>query len=300
MAIAPEPLPDRHLLANGRISALDARRAETFRSKGLCLGELSVARISTGFPARASGDLPLGAIVHCQAIAAVRMDRVSDSELLERARQGHADAFSTLVRRHDRYLYRMARSILRDEQEAEDVVQETYLKALPKIVDFRGEASLRTWLTRIALNEALQRKRRQRLHVDLGEVDMARERVRSQIQLSPLTQATPESEAARNQIRHVLEGAIDDLPPAFRTVLVLRDVEDASVEETAKVLGIKAETVRTRLHRARNMLRERLGEQFAAVLKDVFPFERPRCDALVGRLLGEVGFLRQSSDEAKS
>ena len=80
----------------------------------------------------------------------------------------------------------------------------------------------------------------------------------------------------------------------------MRDVEDASVEETANVLGIKAETVRTRLHRARNMLRERLGEQFAAVLKDVFPFERPRCDALVSRLLGEVGFLREPSDEAKS
>jgi RNA polymerase sigma-70 factor (ECF subfamily) len=130
-------------------------------------------------------------------------------------------------------------------------------------------------------------------------VDMARERVRSQMHLSPLTQATPEREAARNQIRHILEGAIDDLPPAFRTVLVMRDVEDASVEETAHVLGVKAETVRTRLHRARNMLRERLGEQFAAVLKDVFPFERPRCDALVSRLLGEVGLRRGSSDLAK-
>jgi RNA polymerase sigma-70 factor (ECF subfamily) len=96
-----------------------------------------------------------------------------------------------------------------------------------------------------------------------------------------------------------LEGAIDDLPPDFRTVLIMRDVEDAKVEETANVLGIKAETVRTRLHRARNMLRERLGEQFAAVLKDVFPFERPRCDALVSRLLGEVGLLRESSDQAK-
>jgi RNA polymerase sigma-70 factor, ECF subfamily len=203
------------------------------------------------------------------------MDRVSDSELLERARQGRADAFSTLVRRHDRYLYRMARSILRDDQEAEDVVQETYLKAFMKIVDFRGEANLRTWLTRIALNEALQRKRRQRLHVELGEVDMARERVRSQMHLSPLTQATPEREVARKQIRQILEGAIDDLPPAFRTVLVMRDVEGASVEETANVLGVKAETVRTRLHRARNMLRERLGEQFAAVLKGRVPVRAP-------------------------
>jgi len=133
--------------------------------------------------------------------------------------------------------------------------------------------------------------------VALGEIDTAQERVRSQIYLSPMTQATPEGEAARSQIRQILESAIDDLPPAFRTVLVMRDVEEATVEETAKTLGIKAETVRTRLHRARNMLRDRLGEQFAAVLKDVFPFERPRCDALVSRLLDKVSLLR--ADQAQ-
>jgi RNA polymerase sigma-70 factor, ECF subfamily len=221
------------------------------------------------------------------------VDKVSDSQLLERARHGDADAFSALVRRHDRYLYRIARSILGDDQEAEDVVQQTYLKAFTKIVGFRGEASLRTWLTRIALNETLRHKRRQRSLVELGQIDTARERVRSQIYLSPLTQATPEGEVARTQIRQMLERAIDDLAPAFRTVFVMRDVEEATVEETANVLGIKAETVRTRLHRARNMLRERLGEQFATVLKDVFPFERPRCDALVARLAGKLGLLRE-------
>jgi RNA polymerase sigma-70 factor, ECF subfamily len=235
-------------------------------------------------------------IAHRQAIAVRdRMAEASDSELLERARHGDADAFSTLVRRHDRYLYRIARSMLGDDQEAEDVVQQTYLKAFTKIVGFRGEASLRTWLTRIALNETLRHKRRQRSLVELGEIDTARERVRSQIYLSPLTQATPEGEVARTQIRHMLERAIDDLPPAFRIVFVMRDVEEATVKETASVLGIKAETVRTRLHRARNMLRERLGEQFAAVIKDVFPFERPRCDALVDRLAGKLGLLRESA-----
>ena len=224
-----------------------------------------------------------------------QMGGPSDSELLERARHGDADAFGVLVRRHDRYLYRVARSILRDDQEAEDVVQQTYLKAFTKIVGFRGEANLRTWLTRIALNEALWRKRRQRSLVELGEIDTARERARSQIYLSPLTQVNPEGEVARAQIRHMLERAIDDLPAAFRTVLVMRDVEEATVEETANALGIKAETVRTRLHRARNMLRERLGEQFAAVLKDVFPFERPRCDALTERLAGKVGLPREAA-----
>jgi RNA polymerase sigma-70 factor, ECF subfamily len=217
------------------------------------------------------------------------MNEASDRELLERARQGHPDAFSTLVRRHDRYLYRVARSVLRDDEEAEDVVQQTYLKAYINFVDFRGEANLRTWLTRIALNEALARLRRQRSTVELSQLDTARERIRSDIHLSSLTSSTPEHAAARSQIREILERAIDDLPPSFRTVLIMRDVEEASVDETANALAIKPETVRTRLHRARRMLRDSLGEQFIAVLKDVFPFERPRCDALVRKLLIDVG-----------
>jgi RNA polymerase sigma-70 factor, ECF subfamily len=208
------------------------------------------------------------------------MDDASDGELLELARQGHSDAFSTLVRRHDRYLYRVARSVLRDDNEAEDVVQQTYLQAYINFVNFRGEANLRTWLTRIALNDALSRRRRQRSTVELGQLDFARERIRADFLLSWLATSTPEHAAARRQIREILERAIDDLPPAFRTVLIMRDVEEATVDEAANVLGLKPETVRTRLHRARRMVREKLGEQFAAVLKDVFPFERPRCDAL--------------------
>jgi RNA polymerase sigma-70 factor (ECF subfamily) len=218
----------------------------------------------------------------------MHMDDVGDGELLERARQGRSDAFSTLVRRHDRYLYRVARSVLRDDDEAEDVVQQTYLQAFAHLVDFRGEASLRTWLTRIALNDALQRRRRQRSTVELDQLDTARERIRSDVVLSSLITPTPEQAAARSQVREILERAVDDLPPAFRTVLIMRDVEEVSVDETANILAIKPETVRTRLHRARRMLRDSLGEQFAAVLKDVFPFERPRCDALVRKLLVSV------------
>jgi RNA polymerase sigma-70 factor (ECF subfamily) len=216
------------------------------------------------------------------------MDEAGDGELLERARQGHPDAFSTLIRRHDRYLYRVARSVLRSDDEAEDVVQQTYLQAFTNFVDFRGEANLRTWLTRIALNDALQRRRRQRATVELDQLDAARERIRSDFALSALTIPTPEHAAAHSQIRMILEHAIDKLPPAFRIVLIMRDVEEASVNETASALAIKPETVRTRLHRARRMLRDSLGEQFAAALKDVFPFERPRCDALVRKLLISV------------
>jgi len=228
------------------------------------------------------------------------MDGIKDVELLEQARQGATDAFGTLLRRHNRYLYRVARSVLQDDDEAEDVVQQTYLQAFVNFVDFRGEASLRTWLTRIALNEALQRRRRRRPTVELSQVDTAPERVRSETHLFSHALSTPEHDAARRQIREILERAIDDLPPAFRTVLILRDVEEASVEETANAIGIKPETVRTRLHRARRMLRDSLGEQFAFVLNDVFPFERPRCDALVGRVLTEVARLRQSPDPGRA
>jgi RNA polymerase sigma-70 factor, ECF subfamily len=217
-----------------------------------------------------------------------KMDETSDSELLERARRGDSAAFSTLIRRHDRYLYRVARSVVRDDDEAEDVVQQVYLRMFTKIGEFRGDANLRTWLTRIVLNDALRRKHRQRSLVELEKIDTAEERSRSQVYLSALSNVTPEDEAARSQMRQLLERAIDDLPPAFRTVVVLRDVEETSVEETADVLGIKPETVRTRHHRARGMLRESLGAQIASIIKDVFPFERPRCDALVRRLLREV------------
>jgi RNA polymerase sigma-70 factor (ECF subfamily) len=237
---------------------------------------------------------------HRQHRRGLEMDKTSDSELLERAQRGDSAAFSTLIRRHDRYLYRVARSVVRDDDEAADVVQQTYLRVFTKIGEFRGHANLRTWLTRIALNDALRRKRRQRSFVELGKIDVAEERSRSQVYLSALSNMTPEDEAARSQMRQLLERAIDDLPSAFRTVVVLRDVEGASVEETANVLGIQPETVRTRHHRARVMLRESLGTQIASIIKDVFPFERPRCDALVRRLLGELVLPPRSGSAIRS
>jgi RNA polymerase sigma-70 factor, ECF subfamily len=130
----------------------------------------------------------------------------SDKELLDCARQGDPAAFRTLIRRHDRYLYRVARSVLADDHEAEDVIQQSYLQAFTRLAGFRGEASLRTWLTRITLNEAIRRRRRQRSIVALSEVDTARERDRSQAYLSQLTGPDPERVAARSQIRKLLEG----------------------------------------------------------------------------------------------
>ena len=223
------------------------------------------------------------------------MSGPSDSELLERARQGDAAAFGSLIRRHDKHLYRIARSMLPDDQEAEDAVQETYIRAFTGLRDFRGAASLRTWLTRIVLNEAIRRRRRQRPMLDLDALQAAQERTRRPAHSSSLTarDRDPERAAAQNQIRKMLEKAIDDLPVAFRVVFVMRDVEEISTGTTAKLLGIREETVKTRLHRARRLLRESLGAQLSSALKDVFPFERPRCDALVLRLWDRIGFSRK-------
>jgi RNA polymerase sigma-70 factor (ECF subfamily) len=213
---------------------------------------------------------------------------LSDTELLLLAREGDAAAFETLIRRHDRFLYRVARSILVDDYEAEDVVQETFIKAFRGLGDFRGEATLSTWLTRIALNEALARKRSRRSMVDLGTLQNGTKvGIEPSVLISPGQE--PEVTAAQGQIRMVLERAIDQLPDDLRTVFVLRQVEELSTADTARVLELKQSTVKTRLHRARRMLRERLGDQLAASLSDVFPFERERCDLLVERLLKQVG-----------
>jgi RNA polymerase sigma-70 factor (ECF subfamily) len=219
------------------------------------------------------------------------MDEPSDTELLRLAREGDPAAFRSLIRRHDRYLYRIARSVVPDDQEAEDVVQETFVRSFTRLVDFRGDASLSTWLTRIALNEALRRHRRRRRIVRLDDLNSAVGRPDMQIHRSPMIapDLDPERTTAQHQIRRVLERAIDDLPDPFRTVFVMRAIEEASTEETASVLRIRPQTVKTRLHRARRMLRDALGEQIGAALKDAFPFERDRCDRLVERLINQLG-----------
>jgi RNA polymerase sigma-70 factor, ECF subfamily len=216
-----------------------------------------------------------------------QMAAADDSELLQSAREGNATAFDTLIRRHDRFLYRIARSVLLDDYEAEDVVQETFIKAFKGLENFRGEARLSTWLTRIALNEALARKRRRRNTVELEALQHRTNALEPSPMIAPAQD--PELSTAQQQIRKLLERAIDGLPDSLRTVFVMRDVEELSTAEAARLLGLGEPTVKTRLHRARRMLRELLGDQIAASLNDVFPFERQRCDLLVERVLNQVG-----------
>ena len=211
-----------------------------------------------------------------------------DTELLGLARDGNAIAFDALIRRHDRFLYRIARSILRDDHEAEDVVQDTFVKAFKGLVDFRADASLSTWLTRITLNEALGRKRRRRNTVQLGEL---KQLTNGQVGQSPMIapEQDPEIMTAQHQIGKLLERTIDELPDGLRTVFMMRDVEEVDTAETASLLKLTEATVKTRLHRARRLLRELLGDEIRESLKDVFPFGRSRCDRLVARLLEQVG-----------
>jgi RNA polymerase sigma-70 factor (ECF subfamily) len=205
---------------------------------------------------------------------------VLEVDLVARARTRNETAIRAIIQQHNRRLYRIARSILRDDADAEDAVQETYLKAFSHLDEFRGDAAIGTWLCRIVINEALGRRRRRRPTVDwdtMDEIGTPSEIVRL---ASTTSQVDPERATARHQIQHLLEHAIDRLPEDFRMVLIARVVEEMSIEETAALLNIKAETVKTRLHRARRMLRSAVEAHVGPVLQDVFPFEDPRCERI--------------------
>ena len=214
---------------------------------------------------------------------------VGERNLVERAKSGDQSAFRAIMEQHNRRLYRVARAVMKDNTEAEDVVQETYLSAFSNLPNFRGDFSLATWLTRIALNEALGRKRRQRATVTLENVETAQETSAQIVQFSTMnTETDPERSAAQREIRKLLERALDALPEPFRLVFVMRDVEEMSIEETASHLGIRRETVKTRLHRARRLLRQSLEGQLSSTLKDAFPFAGARCARVTAAVLSRL------------
>jgi RNA polymerase sigma-70 factor (ECF subfamily) len=181
----------------------------------------------------------------------------------------------------------IARGILRNDSEAEDVVQETYVRALIHLDEFRGQSSLSTWLVRIAMNEAMGRMRGQRpaLQLDVHRDDKPRAEV---IQF-PTPSSDPEKSVAQRQIQAVVERAIDELPDTFRLVFIARVMEEMSIEQTAELLGLKPETVKTRLHRARSMLRDNVEKEIGPVILDAFPFAGPRCERLTDAVLMRLG-----------
>ena len=211
-----------------------------------------------------------------------------DAELVRRALARDETAVRAIMQANNRRLYRLARGILRNDAEAEDVVQDTYVRAFTHLEQFRGDSSLSTWLSRIAMNEALGRLRRQRPGVELSSLDKV-----PQAQIIPFPLASsddPEKSMAQREIQHVVEHAIDELPEPFRLIFITRVIEGMNVEETAEILGLKPETVKTRLHRARNLLRDNVERKIGPVVMEAFPFAGRRCERLTEAVLTRLGY----------
>ena len=216
------------------------------------------------------------------------LERTCEGELIGLARGGSGAAFGEIMRRNNRRLFRAARGIIGSDWEAEEVVQDAYVRAFRGLEAFREEAALGTWLTRIVINEAQVRLRGRRETLPLSELD---EKTMGEIIQFPSggLNADPERQAALGEIRILLESAIDKLPAPFREVFILRQIEGLSTDETAHSLSIEPQTVKTRLHRARTRLRRALQDQLAPALKDTFPFEGERCQRLTGTVLHRLG-----------
>lgn len=214
----------------------------------------------------------------------------TEAALVAAARLGGEAAIRALMRRNNQRLFRVARAVLRNDAEAEDVVQEAYVRAFTHLQSFEGKAAFSTWITRIALNEALGRRRRQRPMVDIDMLEEGREGGGAQLILFPGAElpANPETETGRRQMRALLEELVDGLPQDFRMVFVLREVEELSTEETAAFLSIKPETVKTRLHRARKLIRTGIEERLSPAFADIFPFDGARCVNMADQVMARL------------
>ncbi|RWO76598.1 MAG: RNA polymerase sigma factor [Mesorhizobium sp.] len=208
-----------------------------------------------------------------------------EMQLVGRALAREGGAFHTIIKMHNQRLYRIARSVVRNDSEAEDIVQEAYVRAFAQLGDFRGESSLATWLSRIVINEALGRLRKRRRTVAMPQ------NLQAEIIEFPLNPSDdPERMMAQRQILELVERATDRLPDVYRTVFVARVIEGLSIDETAELLDVRPETVKTRLHRARALVRKALADQIGPVLLDAFPFAGRRCERLTAAVMQRLGF----------
>ncbi|MDP9415487.1 MAG: RNA polymerase sigma factor [Pseudomonadota bacterium] len=224
-----------------------------------------------------------------QQALALNYKGMSEPELIGFARQGHQDAFRVIMQRNNQRLFRIARGVVRDDVEAEDVLQEAYTRAFEKLDGFREESSLFTWLTSVTLNEARGRLRKRRTTVGVEAIEAAQKSGAQIIMLNSASAAeSPENNAARSQMRLLIEQAVDELPEPFRIVFIMREIEECSVEETAANLDLRPETVKTRLHRARRLLREALNERVASAVTEAFPFLGALCARLTAKVLARL------------
>lgn len=221
------------------------------------------------------------------AIAARAAANDDDRAIADSVAAGDRTAFEHLMRLHNRRLYRLARATLRDRTEAEDALQDAYLHAYRSIAQFRGESSLATWLSRLVLNECLARMRRSARRQSLMPIHSPNTPIES-LPMYANDSDSPDKELGRAQMRDILERKVDELPENFRTVFVLRSVQELSVDETAGSLGIAEETVRSRHFRAKSMLRESLARELNLAERDLFEFGGPHCDQVVANVLARI------------
>ncbi|MDE2368032.1 MAG: RNA polymerase sigma factor [Burkholderiales bacterium] len=221
------------------------------------------------------------------------LDDTSDAELAARAAGGDVAAFEPIMRRHNRLLFRTARSILKTDAEAEDALQDAYLHAWRAIGSFRADARLSTWLVRIVINESLGRLRRRSAEVRWLDASVDPQGPSMEDVMEGNPDDRPDRVATRSEIRHLMEARIDALPEAFRTVFMLRAVEELGVDEIAASLGLPEATVRTRFFRARGLLREGLARDIDMAMGDAFSFAGARCDRIVANVLEKLAQERE-------
>ena len=213
---------------------------------------------------------------------------MSDAAIVARVRTGEPALFEILMRRHNQRLYRAARAVIRDEHEVEDVLQQAYLSAFVHLDQFEARSALSTWLTRIVLNEAFARRKSLQRAATMVAAEDAENGQRTAMDKVASSQPTPEHQAYASELHRLLESAVDALPENYRVVLMLRDIEGLSTSETGEGLGLGDEAVKTRLHRARAMVRRAVSARIGAVAPDTFQFHAPRCDRIVAGVLALI------------
>ena len=208
---------------------------------------------------------------------------VPDEELVARILAGDTVLFEIIMRRYNQPLYRVARSILRNDVEAEDVMQDAYVRAYEHLNQFAGRSEFKTWLTRIAIHEALARVRREKRFIAPGP-----DQEGDGMEQFASAQRSPERQVADAELRNLLEQSILELPDAYRSVYMLRDVEQISIDEVSRILELSESTVKVRLHRARRALRKMIMSRTGEQVLSAFAFEAPRCDRVVARVFERI------------
>jgi RNA polymerase sigma-70 factor (ECF subfamily) len=230
---------------------------------------------------------------------ATSQEPLSDEEVVTRVLAGETGMFEIIMRRHNQILYRVARAILRNDGEAEDVMQDAYVRAYEHLDQFAGRAKFSTWLTRIAVHEALARQHRGHRY---QELEIVSEREGDSKDRFASLAPDPEQQASNSELRRLLEEAVENLPDAYRTIFILRDIEDMSTTDSADVLEITEDNVKVRLHRARALLRKSLYARAGMERKEAFTFHAVRCDRVVKNVFERIQqqVLKANSSAAKT